>query len=155
MQIEPIYRVVLFGHRDFDGHRLLDERLGSILTELLRERSSLEIYIGRNGEFDRYAASVIKRMKRTLGEVRIALYCVLPYPEKDMEDFEGYYDGVIIPEYEKRPHPKSAIKQRNRRMVEEADLVICYVEKKSGGAYDSVRYAQKLGKKTVNLAKRE
>ena len=37
-------------------------------------------------------------------------------------------------------------------MVEQADLVLCYIERESGGAYKAVQYAKKLGKKIVNLA---
>lgn len=155
MQVEPIYRVVLFGHRDFDGHEMLDERLCALLKKLLKTQPFLEIYIGRNGEFDRYAASAVKRMRHILGEERIALYCVLPYPCKDMEYYERYYDGVIVPTYKKRPHPKSAIGKRNRFMAERADLVVCYVEREEGGAYAAVRYAQQCGKSVANLAQNE
>ena len=152
MRIEEAYRVVLFGHRDFYGHRLLEERLCSLLKNILCTHSFLEIYIGRNGEFDRYVASVVKHLKAVVGEERIALYCVLPYPEKDMEYYENYYDGVMIPGHIERVHPKGAIEKRNRWMVEQADLVVGYVERDSGGACAALRYAEKHGKNIINLA---
>lgn len=37
-------------------------------------------------------------------------------------------------------------------MVDRADLIICYVENKSGGAYKAMRYAEKQGKRIINLA---
>ena len=40
---------------------------------------------------------------------------------------------------------------RNREMVDRADLVICYIEHKEGGAYKTVQYALLMGKTVINL----
>lgn len=37
-------------------------------------------------------------------------------------------------------------------MAEQADLILCYIERESGGAYKAVQYAKKLGKEVINLA---
>ena len=37
-------------------------------------------------------------------------------------------------------------------MIDRADLVVCCIQHKSSGAYATIRYAEKQGKKTVNLA---
>ena len=66
-----------------------------------------------------------------------------------MEDFEKYYDRVDIPI---SVHPKLAITKRNEWMAEQADLILCYIERESGGAYKAVQYAKKLGKEVINLA---
>ena len=47
---------------------------------------------------------------------------------------------------------KSAIQVRNRNMIDRADLVVCCIQHKSGGAYRTIQYAEKQGKKIVNLA---
>lgn len=153
--VDSIYRIVLFGHRDFNGHRVLDERLDPLLKELLRNKPFVEIYIGRNGEFDLYAATVVKRVQKAIGKENSAFICVLPYAERDMEYYEKYYDAVIIPECVRKTHPKGAITKRNRWMVEQADLFICYVEREKGGAYAALQYAKKLEKKIRNLAEGE
>ena len=152
MWIDETYRVVLFGHRYFEGHRVLDEHLEPLLKELIRKKPFVEIYIGRNGEFDIYAASVVKRVQNAMGKENSEFICVLPYPEKDMEYYEEYYDNVMIPECIGRTHPKGAITKRNRWMVEACDLFICYVEREEGGAYTAMKYAKKLEKKVINLA---
>ena len=36
-------------------------------------------------------------------------------------------------------------------MIDRSDMVICYVEKKSGGAYRAVRYAAGQWKTIINL----
>jgi hypothetical protein len=53
---------------------------------------------------------------------------VLPYPTKDLEYYEKYYDDIIIYEAEKKPHYKRAITERNRFMIDMVDLVIVCVD---------------------------
>jgi len=151
-QIDNTYKVVLFGHRNFCGHRILDEYLYPLLGDLLSTKPFVEIYIGRNGEFDIYAATIVKRVKKAFGTPNNEFICVLPYPIKDMEYYEDYYDSVMIPECVEKAHPKGAIAKRNKWMVEQADLFICYVEAEEGGAYNALKYAKKLKKQIINLA---
>ncbi|MBO7303876.1 MAG: hypothetical protein J6V09_01465 [Clostridia bacterium] len=115
----------------------------------------MEIYIGRNGEFDLYAATVVKRVQNVLGKENSEFICVLPYHVKNEEYYEKYYDTVIIPECIFASHPRSAIIKRNKWMVEKADLFICYVNREKGGAYNALKYAKKLKKQIINLAKGE
>ena len=150
LNYDDIYRISMFGHRDFNGHRQLEERLIPILRDLIRKKKFIEIYMGRDGEFDTYAATLVKRVQKDYDDYHsIEVNLVLPYPKKDMEDFEKYYDRVDIPI---SAHPKLAITKRNEWMVEQADLVICYIERESGGAYKAVQYAKKLDKEIINLA---
>ncbi|MBR5786303.1 MAG: hypothetical protein IKY41_06390 [Clostridia bacterium] len=51
-----------------------------------------------------------------------------------------------------KAHPKSAFQIRNREMVDRADLVICYIENKEGGAWQTIKYAMKKEKNIINLA---
>ena len=150
LNYDDIYRIAMFGHRDFNGHRQLEERLIPVLRDLIRKHKFIEIYIGRDGEFDTFAATLVKRVQRDFDDYHaIELNLVLPYPKKDMEDFEKYYDRVDIPI---SAHPKLAITKRNEWMAEQADLVLCYIERESGGAYKAFQYAQKMGKKVINFA---
>ena len=61
-----IYRVALFGHRDFCATQEIEDKLYDILHDLMQTRPCVEIYMGRNGEFDLFAASVVKRIKKSL-----------------------------------------------------------------------------------------
>ncbi len=154
MLIDNTYKVVLFGHRNFCGHSLLDEQLYPLLQELIRTKPFVEIYIGRNGEFDIYAATLVKKVQKAMDKTNNELICVLPYREKNMEYYEKYYDSLIIPECIEKSHPKSAITKRNRWLVEQSDLFVCYVEREEGGAYTAMKYAKLLGKEIINLAKK-
>ena len=155
MCADDTYRVVLFGHRDFEGHQILDEYLSPVLKELIRTKPFTEIYIGHNGEFDVYAATVIKRLGSSIGKEKHELICVLPYPNRNTEYYEKYYDSVMIPDCVGKTHPKGAITKRNRFMIEQADLLICYVERNEGGAYAALKYAKKLKKRVINFADKD
>ena len=61
------------------------------------------------------------------------------------------YDEVVIPDVVAGGHPKSAITKRNRWMVEESDFIVSYVIRDFGGAYTAIKYATKLGKKTISV----
>ena len=58
---------------------------------------------------------------------------------------------MIIYEGEKKLHPKAAITRRNEWMIENCDLLVCFIEHNSGGAYKAMRYGEKLGIETINL----
>ena len=82
---------------------------------------------------------------------------VLPYERADYRDnkesFENYYDEVQIDSESQHAYPKAAIGIRNNDMVDRSDMVICYIERQNGGAYNAVKYAKKQNKKVINLFK--
>ncbi len=71
---------------------------------------------------------------------------------KNKENYENYYDEIEICEKSNMTHPKSAIQVRNKEMIGRSDLIICFVEYTNGGAFQSIKYAQKNNKKIINLA---
>lgn len=147
-----IFRVAFFGHKEIDHVPELERKLAPILKGLMREHpSTVEFYIGRNGEFDEIAASVIKRIRKESHTDGSLLILVLPYAVKNMEYYERYYDEIVIPEVTEKAHYKKAITLRNRWMVDLADLVIVNIEHRRGGAYAAMRYAQKQNKPIIHL----
>ena len=146
-----IYKVALFGHRDFCPTKEIEEKLYSLLQNLTQAKSYLEIYVGRNGEFDVFAASAIKRIKKELENSNCSIVLVLPYSVKDIEYYEKYYDDIIIPESLRGSHPKTAITKRNEWMIDECDLVICCIQRNIGGAYKAMKYAEKIGVEIINI----
>ena len=67
------------------------------------------------------------------------------------ESFEQYYNEVQICYESSQAYPKAAIFERNKQMIDRSDLVICAIERKSGGAAKAVKYAEQQGKKIINL----
>ena len=137
------YTVSLFGHREIDNLIKLEECLTPILRKLIQAKPFVSFLIGRNGEFDIYTASVIKRMRTELEKSKSDITLVLPYPVANLNFYEAYYNSIVIPETVCGAHPKSAIILRNRWMIDHSDLVIFYVSHKRGGAYAALKYAEK------------
>ena len=151
-----IYTVSLFGHRQIDDPFSVERVLEIMVRQLLAEKEYVEFLVGRDGEFDLLAASVIKRCRRAVGEGNSALIWMLPYPTAEYRDHEeeymNYYDGVEVSQNAAGAHFKSAMQIRNREMVDRSDLVIFCVEHQKGGAYQSMRYAEKQGVPFINIS---
>lgn len=150
-----IYTVSLFGHRQVDDPFAVDRKLEKIIRDLLAEKEYVEFLVGRDGEFDLLAASVIKRCRRAVGEENSALIWMLPYMTAEYrdheEDYLNYYDDVEVSQNAAGAYPKGAIQIRNREMVDRSNLVIFCVERSSGGAYQTMKYAMKQEKDIINL----
>lgn len=149
------FTVSFFGHREIENGFEVEQRLEEIITDLICSKNHVEFLIGRDGEFDLLASSVIKRCIRKYSRDNTSFVLVLPYMRADYRDNEAafleYYDEVEICEEAAAAHFKAAIQIRNRCMIGRSDLVICCVQRKTGGAYRSVKYAQKLGREVWNV----
>ena len=120
-------------------------------------KMSMQIFlVGRNGEFDQCVSFSVLRVRKNHRDDNSALVLALPYPTAEYvnnkESFHQYYTDVEISYAASMVHPKSAIQIRNREMVDRADLIICYIEHKKGGAWQAVQYAMTRGKVVINLA---
>lgn len=148
--------VMFFGHRYIDNFFRTEDKLQKRITELLLNNQYVEFLVGRNGDFDQLVSSTVLRCKRSIRDDNSSLVLVLPYPTAEFENnedsFYDYYDEIEICEESSRTHFKNAMQVRNRSIVDRADLVICYIERNEGGAYQTIRYAKKQGKTIINLA---
>lgn len=145
-----IFTVSLFGHREIDDLWSLDSILSKMIKDLIQTHPYVSFLIGRNGEFDEYAASVIKRIRKETKLENNDITLILPYSVTKTEYYEKYYDNIVIPECLYHTHPKSAITKKNKWMIDQSDLVIVSV-KKEGGAYRAMKYTEKQNKKLINL----
>lgn len=96
---------------------------------------------------------------RSIRDDNSELTWVMAYPKAEYanneDSFDAYYDRVEVCDDSAQSHPKAAIQIRNRNMVDRSDWVICYVDHESGGAFQTMQYAQKCGKDVINLALEE
>lgn len=145
-----IYRVSMIGHRVVEDYGI-EEKLYELFRELLRTKEYVEFYLGRNGDFDILAASVIKRLHKNYRDDNSVMILVLPYPLKDYEYYEDYYDEIIIPDELHGVHPKAAITERNRWIVANSDMLIAYIRNKSGGTATCVRMAERLRRTVIKI----
>ena len=145
-----IYRIAFIGHREIYGHYRLEDEIERIVRDKLYEKEYVEFYVGRNGDFDISVASAIKRAQNAVGHHNSCLILLQPYPMKDDEYYEKFYDEVQYPVDFK------TITKRNRWMVENTELLIAFVEEgRKGGALTTLKYAEKQGVEIINLAIRD
>ena len=151
-----IYTIAFFGHRRIESSSKLEAKLEQYIFKFLFEHEYVDFLVGRNGDFDRYASSTIRKVRKKHGEDNSSLVLVLPYVTAEYlnnkEYYHDYYTDVEVSYEASIAHPKSAIQIRNREMIDRADLIICYVEHQKGGAWQSIRYALSQNKKIINLA---
>lgn len=151
-----IYTVSFFGHRYVESGAEIERRLDKLLHELITQKTYVEFLIGRDGDFDLLASAAIKRAIRENGFGNTHFTLVLPYMKTEFrgneKEYLDYYDEVEVCAESADAHPKAAIQIRNRNMVDRSDLVVCCIQHKSGGAYRTVKYAEKQGKRIINLA---
>ena len=148
-------RCTFAGHRTVYGVTVSDIKL--VLERIILESDSIiECFVGGMGEFDFLCASAVRDLKRKYRNREILLILVLPYMRKrintEKEYYDKAYDLILIPAALEGVHYKRAIMLRNRWMIDQADYVIAMVQRNNGGAYTSLKYAQKMGKKIINLA---
>lgn len=151
-----IYTVAFFGHRYIDNLFKVEELLEEQIRKLINEKEYVDFLVGRNGDFDQCVSSTVLRVRKNVRDDNSSLILVLAYPTAEYlnneEYFHDYYSDVDISYAASKAHPKSAIQIRNREMVDKADLIICYIEKEEGGAWQTLKYAKDKEKAIINLA---
>lgn len=151
-----IYTVSFFGHRKIENPSEIEKRLDRLLHNIITQKEYVEFLIGREGEFDLLAAFVIRRAVKNYGCGNTSFILVLPYMKAEYRNnkhkYLEYYDEIEICTESSEAHYKSAIQVRNKNMVDRSDLVVCCIQRNSGGAYKTVQYAKKQNCRIVNLA---
>lgn len=150
-----IFTVSFFGHRYLDDTIHAERALEKLIRKLLLEKEYVEFLVGRDGDFDILAASVIRRMKRTVRSDNSSLVWVLPYETADYrenrEAYEEYFDVIEVCDSAAGVHPKSAFQSRNRSMVDRSDLVVFCIQQVSGGAWQTMSYAKRQEVPHLNI----
>ncbi len=151
-----VYTVSFFGHRQIDRFFEAEEKVAELVRKLIVGKEYVEFLIGRDGEFDQIVASTIRRAKRDIRGDNSELIWVMAYPKAEYansaDSFDDYYDRVEVCDEATKSHPKAAIQVRNRWMVDRSDLVVCFVDHASGGAYQTMKYTEKTGRPVINIA---
>ena len=147
--------VSFFGHRIIENALEIENRLEQLIRTLLREHEYFEFLVGRDGEFDPLVSSVIRRCKREYRSNNSAHIWMLPYITAEFRDneesFRDYYDEIEVYEAAAMGHYKNAHQTRNRVMVDRSDLVVFCIQRGSGGAWQTMKYAKKQGTLGINL----
>ncbi len=140
-----IYYVTFAGHRSFEGFLEIEEKLEQIVLNLLKTKSFVEFYVSNDGEFDIMATSAIRRAVKSFGDHNSSINLVLAYPKANMDLMAMQFNSIIIPEELYGMHYKRVITAKNFWLVDHSDLLISYVRRNSGGAFNTLKYAEKKG----------
>ena len=149
------FTVSFFGHRMITNTLEIEKRLEQLIRTLLRDHEYVEFLVGRDGEFDQLVSSTIRRCKREYRSDNSAHIWVLPYLTAEYRDneesFRDYYDEIEISETAAECHYKNAHQTRNRAMIDRSHLAVFCVQHKSGGAWQTMKYATKQGIPCINI----
>ncbi len=144
----------------FAGHRNvfvpdIDSKIAAALDTIMGKDDTFVFYTGGMGEFDSKCSSAVRAARHRFPEKQLRLVLVLPYMTNkvntDKNLFETEYDDVMIPIELAGVHPKAAIRERNRWMVDRSDMLLACVYRDFGGAYDTMQYALRKGLTVINL----
>ncbi len=125
----------------------------------LPEQECFTFYCGMAMGFDILAGETVALLKSTYKSAKIELVAVIPYDkqsEKFDDEWKQRYDRLLKKcdrlIYVSREYNKGCFARRNKYMVDNSDFVITWFDGKSGGTAQTLGYANKLGKKIINLA---
>lgn len=154
--------IVFFGHRKFVKENELKLKLEGVLKEVA---SNIDVHflVGTHGKFDSMAMMSCLNHKKINKAVKITVVLTsLSHLKRDKFGFSDiyYYEmmGCETMLYDiEEVYFKNRIVVSNKMMVDDCDLVICYVDptKSKSGAGRAVKYAIKRGKPVINLFSEE
>ena len=138
--------VVFIGHNECYG--LDKEKLTETIETLIRE--GFDTFLnGGKGNFDWICAATVYKLKEKYPNIKN--YLIVPYINNYIPNDE-YFDEVIYPEVLSTTHYKGKIQKRNRYMIENSYVCVCYINHSWGGAAQSYAVAQRKGLKIINVA---
>ncbi len=133
------------GNKDIFLSNIEKDRLSKLIVSAISDYGVTTFYCGNYGKFDLICAAIIKSLKSSF-DIRSVF--VTPYIDKrytDKELIKELYDDILYPGLEKTPL-KYAIVERNKYMIDRADIVIAGVYKQYGNAYKFLNYARSKNK---------
>ena len=148
----------------FTGHRQIPVEKVEIVKTRLREALISAVnsgyrYFGAGGAlgFDTLAANEVLALKDYCLDVRLIL--VLPcksqargWKSRDIEVYEAIKKSAYKVEYISENYYNGCMHKRNRHLVDNSSMCICYLTKKSGGTHYTVHYTEEHGLNIINLA---
>ena len=147
----------------FIGHRNLivketEELLKNAIEEQIAQGRT-EFMMGTHGEFDELALKACREIRETHPEIQIEVVLtsqnVIHKP--DPWSWTPYKDVKTVMFDIENEHFKRRITVSNRKMIDECDVLICYVnvDAYKSGAKTAMNYAKRKGLEIINLRKQK
>ena len=141
--------VTFIGHSKCYG--LDKDELKKQIVALVSEGKT-DFICGGMGEYDHLCARIVYNLKKKHSDIK--LFLVIPYLTFQAFDSD-IYDEIIYPDGFEHYFFKKAIIKRNRYLVDNSSVAICFVEHAWGGAVKTYRYAKKKGIRIINFGEFE
>lgn len=140
-----------FGHRRTPSD-IYDDLLQAILS-VIETHGVTQFYLGSHGAFDEMSVKATLEAKKIHPEIEI-LTVLTSMPTKNTY-INDYYDGSIYPDGLETVPPRFSISHRNKWTADNSDIVIGYIQHKSGGAATAYFRAVRRKKLCINLCPKE
>lgn len=143
-----------FGHRDTVITAQLEEKLTKTLRELIAQEID-EFWCCEQGNFDWICNYTVHQLKKEFRFINICLVCAYnpdKYSKIRQDSLLAIFDDLIYTDEIANGPRRFSIIRRNHYIAENADIIVCYIKHKTGGAYEAMQYAQRFDKKIINLA---
>ena len=147
----------------FTGHRKVPAEYAGTLAVKLRNTLVEQInmgyrYFGAGGAlgFDTLAAQTVLELKAEYPDVKLIL--ILPclsqtrgWSVRDIEIYEDIKRKADKVVYTSQKYTRGCMHKRNRHLVDNSSLCICYLTENAGGTAYTVDYARKNQLTVINL----
>lgn len=147
----------------FIGHRKvyfgkIEERLKTVIEQQIADGCK-SFTMGTHGEFDKMALSACRSARCNHPEINIEVVLTSYHTVEKKNEFDYVpYQDVETTMYDiEDEHFKNQIIVSNRKMIDQCDTLVCYVNKKQSpsGAKMAMNYAKRKGLKIINLFREE
>ena len=142
------------GHRNLAGYNFDEHLLERVVLHLVKNGVT-RFLCGMAVGFDMKAAQAVLELKKNYSvELVACLPCANQAERFSARDKQLYNDilkqcdEVVVLESE---YTSGCMFKRDRYLVDNSDTLVCFLRKRSGGTYYTVRYAQKANKKIIEI----
>ena len=139
--------VSFFGHKDTPKE--IEPPLRATLIDLIKNHGATEFYVGNYGNFDTMVRRQLENLSQTYSITCHIVLAYLPTKKSEYDDFTN----TLLPEGIETLPKRFAISYRNKWMVEQSDIVVTYVARTYGGAWQFKAMAERQGKTVIELNK--
>ena len=138
--------VTFCGHSEVANSAAVAAALEDIIEKLIADGAD-EFLLGGYGEFDSMAAVAVRNAKQKHPSIRSTL--VIPYIDRGYDP--ALYDASLYPPLETVPR-RFAINYRNKWMLNKSNIVVTYVTRNFGGAWEFKQLAENKQKTVLCLS---
>ena len=134
-----------FGHKDTPKE--IEPTPRSTLIDLIENKNVTVFYVGNNGNFDTMVRRQLEELSQTYP---IEYHVVLAYLPTEKNRYDNL-TNTIYPEGLETVPKRFAISWRNKWMIQQSDIVVTYVTRNFGGAWEFKQMAEKAQKYMIYL----